>query len=512
MKIAVRTDASAEIGTGHLMRCLTLADALKQAGGDVEFLCAPATEPWRALVESRGHRFTPLRLDHGRAASEPNALRHAGWLPWGQAADAAATVQALPEPIDWLVIDHYAIDHRWERQMRGRARRILAIDDIADRRHDVDMLLDHNPQDEAGGRYNGLLPEGARRLIGPRYALLRPDFAAARAKGLPRDGSVRRINLFMGGIDAAGATLVALAALSEDDLRSIPLDVVVGGAAPHLSAIRRVATTRDNTALHIDASNIADLFAGADLAVGAGGVAALERCCVGLPAITMSVATNQEPGLAQLAAAGAVHHVGRFDDVTPAKLAAEVRSFLGEPEILTSLSQSARALVDGRGVERVAARLLKGEGYLVVRPATMADAALLHGWRNAPAVRAVSLNSDPIDYARHAAWLTTALADPARVILVGLLGQEPVAFIRYDIADGVATVSIVVAPEAQDRGMGSAMLAEGENYLRNQRSAVRQLRAVIKPGNAASMRVFARAGFTPASEGPAQMIYLKPLE
>ncbi len=353
MKIAVRTDASGEIGTGHLMRCLTLADALNQAGATVTFLTASATEPWRGSVESRGHRFAILPLVAARRVSEPDALDHATWLPWGQPADAAATLQTLAEPVDWLIVDHYAIDHRWERQVRTHARRILAIDDIADRCHDVDILLDHNPQDESARRYEGLLPEGARRLIGPRYALLRPDFAAAWAKRPPHDGAVRRINLFMGGTDAAGATLTVLAVLSDGDLRSIPVDVVIGGASPHLAAIRQAVEARHNTALHIDAPDIADLFAGADLAIGAGGVAALERCCVGLPAITMSVAANQEPGLAQFAAVGAVHHLGRFGAVPKPELAAAVRALVARPKLLYKMAEAARGIADGCGVTRV---------------------------------------------------------------------------------------------------------------------------------------------------------------
>lgn len=360
MKVAVRTDASAEIGTGHLMRCLTLADALQQAGAEVTFLSLPSAEPWRGLIESRGHRLVTLPLDATRRGSEPDALDHAGWLPWRQTADAAATLQALAEPVDWLVVDHYAIDSRWERQLRTRARRILAIDDIADRSHDVDVLLDHNPQDETGRRYDGLLPEGARRLIGPRYALLRPGFAAARTRRPSRDGSVRRINLFMGGTDAAGATLAALAALSEDDLRSIPVDVVIGGASPHLAAIRRAAAARGNAALHIDASDIADLFARADLAIGAGGVAALERCCVGLPTVTMSVAANQEPSLAQLAAAGAVYHLGRFGAVPELELARAVRALVAEPKLLYKIGEAAHGIADGRGVSRVVAAVGMG--------------------------------------------------------------------------------------------------------------------------------------------------------
>lgn len=261
--------------------------------------------------------------------------------------------------VDWLIVDHYALDARWERALRSKAKCILAIDDLADRDHDCDVLLDHNPQETTSDRYRTRLSPNATRLIGPRYALLRPEFASARAQRLDRKktGSLRRVVVFMGGTDAVGATLTALAALSEDDLLAMAVDVVIGGASPHLAAIRRAANARGNAMVHVDVTEIADLFACADLAIGAGGVAALERCCVGLPTITMSVAANQEPGLAQLARAGAVQHLGRFESVKVAEFSGAIRALVAAPDLKDNIAEAARRVADGQGVDRVVAAM-----------------------------------------------------------------------------------------------------------------------------------------------------------
>ena len=357
-EVAIRTDASTTIGTGHLMRCLTLADALAREGACATFYCAPAAEPWRGLVEQHGHRFMtlPLRADGRRVETQPP---HADWAPWGQAADAAAVLDSIDGMLDWLIVDHYALDVRWEQALRPKAKRILAIDDLADRDHDCDMLLDHNPQDTASDRYQTRLSANATRLIGPRYALLRPEFVESRVKRLGRErtGSLRRIVVFMGGTDAAGATLMALRALSADDLCEMVVDVVIGGESPHLAAIRQAAGDRGNTRVHVDAAEIAELFAGADLAIGAGGVAALERCCVGVPTITMSVAANQEPALARLSMVGAVQHLGRLETLTVADLSSAIRGLVAAPDLHYNIAEAAGRIVDGQGMARVVAAI-----------------------------------------------------------------------------------------------------------------------------------------------------------
>jgi UDP-2,4-diacetamido-2,4,6-trideoxy-beta-L-altropyranose hydrolase len=508
--IAFRADASSAIGTGHLMRCLTLADALAREGTSSIFLCAPAAEPWRDLVESRGHRFVALHLQTERTAVDA-APPHAGWAPWGQAADAAASLERLRDAVDWLIVDHYALDARWERTARAKARRILAIDDLADRDHDCDVLLDHNPQAETGSRYDRRLPPHARRLIGPRYALLRPEFAAARARRPARDGSLRRIAVFMGGTDPNGATLLAIEALAKPALRRIPVDIAIGAASPHLAAIRAAADARGDATVHVGLPHLADLFADADLAIGAGGVAALERCCVGLPTVTVAIAENQMPGLEWLAGHDAVRYLGYFLAVSGDKLSEALSALRAAPDVMRMMSERADALVDGEGTARVVSALLGSRMGVRVRAATNDDAELLHRWRNSDAVRSVSFTNEPIPFSDHCHWLRNALENPLQVILIGLAEDVPVGSVRYALSDRGADISIMVAPEMQGRGIGGELLETGEAYLRALHPERLLLRALIKPNNAASLQLFTRAGFKRAVDEPDRVLYVKDL-
>jgi UDP-2,4-diacetamido-2,4,6-trideoxy-beta-L-altropyranose hydrolase len=359
MKVAIRADASAQIGTGHLMRCLTLADGLAALGAETVFLCAPASASWRYLIEARGYRCLVLAPDAAPRLACDEATQasptHSTWLPWGQAADAAAVRAVLSTNVDWMVVDHYALDARWERAVRDRTARILVVDDLADRDHDCDVLLDHNPQVVSGERYADLLPARAIRLIGPLYALLRPEFARVRRP--PGCGPIRRINVFMGGADAVGATVLVLDALAGPELAALPVDVMTGGASPQLSTIRDRARRRGNTTVHVDTPEVASLLAAADLAIGAGGVAALERCCVGIASVTVSVAVNQDPALAELARLGAVLHAGRLEDIDASVLRQLTARLAADEVQRRTIATTAASVADGEGVARVLAVL-----------------------------------------------------------------------------------------------------------------------------------------------------------
>jgi UDP-2,4-diacetamido-2,4,6-trideoxy-beta-L-altropyranose hydrolase len=508
MKVAIRADASREIGTGHLMRCLTLADALAATGADAIFLCAPSSVPWYDVIEAHGHRHATLSAAAPAEASDASSP-HAGLLPWSQESDAAAMLDALSTPVDWLIVDHYGLDHRWEQIVRRRSGRILAIDDLADRAHDCDVLLDQNGQNGGSDRYDGLVPADAVRLLGPRYALLRSSFAAARAQREPPDGSVRRISVFMGGTDSAGASNMALAALSRRDLSRIAVDVMVGGKSVHRDELESAAESRGGTGIHVDVPDPAELLAATDLAIGAGGVAALERCCLGLPTVSVAVADNQVPGLAWLARAGAVRHLGALDAIDERRLADEISALCGAPDEIKSMAARAGALVDGFGTPRVV-RILRGpRSGVAVRTATMDDAWLLHRWRDDPAVRAISMTSAPIPYADHCRWLTQALQDPDHIVLVAMLGQHPVGSLRYRLHDGEAAVSIVIAPEMRGEGVGGELLDAGEAHLKATYGGPLRIVATVKPDNRASMRLFAGSGFEVDVAEPSRMLYGK---
>ena len=464
------------------------------------------------MIAERGHALRVLELAAREIKDdERGAPAHADWLPWGWRSDAAATLAALAamHPVAQLVVDHYALDARWEQAVRAGAPRIIAVDDLADRRHDCDLLLDHNAQDLAKDRYTDLVPAAARRLIGPRYALLRPQFAAARGER-SRDGGVRRVLVFMSATDAKGATLLALDALARGGLASIPVDIVIGRACPSLVAIEARAAARGHTTVHVDTADMAALCAGADLAIGAGGVAALERCCLGLPTITLSIAANQEAGLAALDAAGAVRHLGAFEAWSAPALAREIESLIGDRLALSSLAKSAAAIVDGAGADRCATRIATPPMALSLRAATMDDARPLLEWRNDEKVRLVSLNPAPIGWSDHLAWLANKLCDPDHFHWIGESGGEACASARFDVAQGEARVSIVVAPGRRGEGLGARLLEESENRLLAARGDVTLFVAEILPDNVVSRRLFSQNGYQLGRErGPGPLRFVK---
>jgi UDP-2,4-diacetamido-2,4,6-trideoxy-beta-L-altropyranose hydrolase len=349
--IAFRVDAGVDMGLGHLSRCLTLASKLRERGARVLFLVSPESVNWGDMI--RGQGFELSVLDVADKVASEGLLAHAEWLRWGQMCDADACRRRLPERPAWLVVDHYALDKSWETSMRPSVERLMVIDDLADREHSCDALLDQNFK--APTSYAHLVARDCTILIGPHYALLRPEFAAARRA--ERALVAKRLNVFMGGTDKAGATIRVLDDLTEG-VRWEKLDVVLGAKCPHLEAVQQRVDRLPAAELHMDSNRMASLFASADIGIGAGGVAALERCCVGLPSLGICVADNQAAGLVALRKLGAVESVGSLRDLRTGQIAAVLGSLMMAPDRLRRMSERAMALVDGLGAHRVACVML----------------------------------------------------------------------------------------------------------------------------------------------------------
>ncbi len=364
MRVAFRVDASVQMGTGHLIRCLTLADALAQAGAHVTIISR--TDPG-LLGRLVGERTFAIELLASTTAGAPQAVDvtepgapYAHWLPVHWSVDAADTAAALERigPTDCLVVDHYALDHRWERLQRRRAARIMVVDDLANRPHDCDLLLDQNLAEAYETRYDALVPAACHKLLGPRYALLRPEFARERARLRPRDGSIRRVLVFLGGSDpdnVTGKVLSAIAALRRPD---IAVDVVLGAASPHIEAVRAQTANLPNARLHVQVDNMAELMAAADLAIGSGGSATWERCCLGLPTIAVCIAENQRAALSRLANDGVHAHLGQQAAGGHRHIVDAILSLVEAPAHARGMSQRAAKLVDGNGDQRVGEALL----------------------------------------------------------------------------------------------------------------------------------------------------------
>lgn len=466
----IRCDAAPAIGAGHVMRCLTLADALAAEGWRCGFVCAEGTAAAVAALRARPYAVTE------RPGPGPDDLR-----------------AAAPDGVDLLVVDHYGWDAAREAPLRGWARRILVIDDLADRAHACDLLLDQSPARRATD-YAGLVPAQAVLLTGGAYALIRPEIAAARPWNAALSTTEPRVIVAPGATDPDNVTEVFLAGLAGTGLEA---DVILSSAAPHLERVRAACAAAPFPArLHVDVRDMAALQAGARLAVGAPGGSALERCVLGLPSLLVVTADNQLTNARALTDAGAARLLGRADALTAEAVAAAVQAL--DEAALSAMRQAALALCDGRGRGRVLNVLLGPERdrlgrAVTLRPAVFDDWARLLDWQRAPETRRYFHDPRVPDEADHKAWLAKQLARPRAMTNLVLADGAPVGVIRLDPATedpATLVVSILVAPEAHGAGIGRLALAQAARLAPEAR-----LVAEVHSDNAASHRLFRACGF-----------------
>ncbi len=368
--IAFRADASLQIGIGHVMRCLTLADALATSGADCQFLCRAHEGNLIEFIRGRGYVAHALPIGYEKSAgsivTRPEAfttqLAHSHWLGATQTQDAkaCASILAAQRP-DWLIVDHYAIDARWERALAPHYLKLMVIDDLADRSHACDLLLDQTFGRNAAD-YRPLVPADCHLLCGSQYALLRPEFAALRPHSLQRRArpALRELLITMGGVDKGNATGQVLHALRTCPL---PVDcritVVMGATAPWLEEVSTRAKDMPwTTRVLVGVRDMAKLMAESDLAIGAAGSTSWELCCLGVPNLLVCTAENQRTVSTALAAVGATVKLDSAALNEPDGV-----SFLVQCAVLTenlkSYATAAARITDGSGASRVYAELIR---------------------------------------------------------------------------------------------------------------------------------------------------------
>lgn len=353
MKVVCRVDASIQIGTGHVMRCLTLADELTAQGATCEFICREHPGNLIAYIQSKGYNVHSLSV----CSNTDTDLTHSKWLGATQAEDAEACTSILSKlQPDWLVVDHYALDTSWETELAPNYRKLMVIDDLADRQHACNVLLDQTYGRDACD-YSELVPNNCSVLCGANYALLRPEFAALRAYSLQRrlQPELKRLLITMGGVDKENVTNRVLHCLRASPLPpDCEITVVVGASSPNLADIQNESKTMPwLTKVHGGVNNMAELMAESDLAIGAAGATSWERCCLGLPTIMIVLAENQRKIAQELFTAGAAIelYIEKQEDCF------ELITKALQTNLLSETSQFASKITDGLGCRRVAAVL-----------------------------------------------------------------------------------------------------------------------------------------------------------
>ncbi|MET3698887.1 UDP-2,4-diacetamido-2,4,6-trideoxy-beta-L-altropyranose hydrolase [Bacillus oleivorans] len=343
MKAVFRVDASVEIGTGHVMRCLTLAERLREKEVEIFFICRELPGNLNHFIESKG--FFVHRLKNADDKIE-KITNHSHWLGVHWKTDVLETIEVLQSQnmIDWLIIDHYAIDKQWEEKVRPFVKNIMIIDDLADRKHDCKILLDQNFFKNYRNRYDSLVPNHCLKILGPKYALLRSEFLDEKLQR-KRDGNIKRIFIFFGGIDLTNETAKTLEAIRLLKREDIKVDVVLGRACPHKEKIKKLCLMIPNTTYFCQVNHIADLMGKADLAIGAGGTTTWERLFLGLPAITLITAKNQADILTALDDAGAVWNLGHGNEVQPKNILQKISHALDNPDLIQKMSEKGKSLM-----------------------------------------------------------------------------------------------------------------------------------------------------------------------
>ena len=492
MDVLFRVDASRSIGIGHAMRCLTLACALRDRGDRCVFASRPAVDGTFNGIAEAGFDAVVVRGALGDAVSE--------------AASTVGAVQELgmPSP-DWLVVDHYGLGEAFEHEMRAHIPHIAVVDDLAARSHDCDLLLDQNLHSVGGNPYDGFVPDGCACLLGPRFALVRPEFVAAARSSRERDGQVRRILVSFGGSDTTEVTATTLRALEPIARLDLAIDVVTGSDEAPAEVLTTLAERIPGVSLHghVQVEDMAGLMANADLMIGAGGSTARERCVLGLPSLTIVLADNQEAPTLALVNTGATRYLGRVEEITEEDLTVEIERWFADPEMVRKTGEAAAAVMEaspGGGAAVVAAALhcvRNPRECSSLRDLAAGDIALLRVWRNSDRVSRSMRNQHVVSRAEHDAWFAATLKDPSVRHAVFECCGTPLGLVslkELDPTTSDASWGFYIGEDWAPVGSGSRMAILALDRAFGD-MGLQRVRAEVLTGNEMSLRFHDRLGF-----------------
>ena len=354
MKVLIRADSSIDIGSGHIMRCLTLAVELKKKGAEVSFISRPHKGNLNFLILQKGFDVIELKNKN---------MNYKNWLGTSETQDCSQSINLIKDNFipDWLIIDHYFIGSTWEKKISPYVKKIMVIDDQADRFHECDLLLDHNCFKNFSLRYSNLVSSKCTKLLGPEYALLRPEFYQSRKLIENKKFKINNLFVFFGGSDPEGLTLKTLKSLFDDKLSHLKVDVVIGKTNTNSKKIINLAKHRPHTHVYVQVDNISKLMLKADLAIGSGGVNALERMCLGLPSVAISFAKNQEIILKDLSENNLIDYLGLSTKIKKESISNKIIDLIKNPQKMIQQKENIKNIVKGDGAKKVCELLMQGQ-------------------------------------------------------------------------------------------------------------------------------------------------------
>ena len=490
--LCLRADADSRIGTGHLMRCLALAQAWRGSGGRVQFV-TNATAP--ALLSRLEQEGGAVHFLESSRASIPDA---------SETAIVARRIGA-----DWLVLDGYDFDSEYVESIQGAGIKVLAVDDLG--RGELaaaDLILNQNVYASAE-----LYPNHLNLLLGLKFALLRREFTSMSLNPRGCVDFSSRVLVTLGGSDFHNITRAVLDLLSAYDECKLEITVLVGPENPHLGSLLFRGSSKHEISVLVNPPNIPEIMAGADVVVSAAGSSCWELAFLGVPMVLVVTAENQRLVARGLEEKGVALVLGDYTDFPKSDSLRKLTSLFANKPNRLSMSERGKGLVDGRGALRVCGVLAGSE--LQLRPAQRGDAETLWIWLNEPVVRAASFDQRVVSWERHQKWFDEKLSDPDCAIFLGTDSfGNPVGQIRFEVKAGVALADVSIAAEMRGLGYATKLIRAGANRCFEHHTA-EVICAFIKIENTASQKSFERAGFdfagrVPSRENAVQYLMKKP--
>lgn len=491
MYIVIRADASNHIGSGHIMRCLVLASALKEQGHQVEFASRPQQGDLIEFVRNKGFIVKELATPSNWLTPKDSA-DYVSWLQVSWQDDAESLIQQFNN-VELIIVDHYGINIDWELACKKHfACKLFAIDDLL-RQHHAEVVLDQTlsrtPSD-----YQQLNPAGLA-LTGCNFALLNPHFVECREKALQTSFSLAQAKLLitMGGIDQPNATLQTLEALSVITENKPFVTVLLSPKAPHYDSVKQFCTEHASWISHIDfVENMAELMLKHQAAIGAPGTTSWERACLGIPSIIIPLAENQKMISEQLVKVNAAIKVN-LPDISSTLLAA-YQSLI---ERWHDMRLSNLAVCDGLGLFRVihCINLLSANinNAMALRVATQSDIKQVYDWQRLPETRKYALTQDVPTWEGHQKWMKAKLADVSDYfyIIESLTDGDKIGVVRLDKqSEGQYLISIFIDPNYFGQGYAKQALAYVDLL-----HPLFEIQATVLTGNKASQRLFTVANY-----------------
>lgn len=487
LKIVFRVDSSVGIGSGHFVRCLSLAEEFSKYNVDILFITSINSGSCVDQVAKNG--FKVELLPHNLCSDDCEII-------YTDAYECSRVIN-LVGGADLLIVDSYYIDKKWERILKLAVKNLLVIDDLENREHECQFILDQNLIDYDDQNYLGLLPKYCKKYFGPRYALIRAQFHEIYHNVSKEISNILQILIMFGGSDPTNETQKVLEAINQPTNSKINITVIFGRDCPHKELILNSELNTTNVTFLVGVDNMASEMSKADIMIGAGGGSVWERCSLGLPSISIATANNQISQLEKLAEKGALLYLGESKNVQVDDIKFAVEKLIADNQLREGMRRIAREIVDAKGASRVVSHLIQCLNQdILLREVVAEDCEQLLTWRNEPAARMYSTNKHHISLEEHLAWFLSSIKDVNQHMFIGLWSGHNIGIIRFHTAEYQTMVSITLDKKFRGIGLGARFLMAGCREIRLIKPLVKIITAEIDPRNLASIKTFVSAGFT----------------